>query len=488
MDLAPFKEYISKVCGLRFDDRNGEQKLGRLLRERMRATNLGQPANYLDRLVTDPDELQDLIELLTVNETYFFREAEQIRLLTDSLVPRFIQHYNGRDKVRILSAACASGEEPYSLAIALFERYGESMFHLCRVNGVDIDSAVLAKAEQGIYGEFSFRGVSPEIRTRYFNKAAAGWQVKEDIRSQVSFQKLNLLAPDSAAETKGYDIIFCRNVSIYFDEATRRQIQRNLASLMKENGILIVGMTETIANNLGVLAMVEDEGQFYFVKGAPPLPEKSLIPKNLINPGNRTAPARKKSPSITSDRPLPKLITPESWKVEKNARDPIAELCQMVRDKQYDQVLPLLEDLRSKDPDDKSVLLLMAYIGLNRKQFSLAQALALQVLELDDWNIDALVLLGMAAKWSQQPEAALSYFKQAVYVCHTCWPAHYYLAELYNHSGAADKARREYRITMQQVKVSPAETGIKVIPLDLPRQQMPRLCEYQLEKLAGSAI
>jgi len=478
-NLTLLKEHIAAVCGLRFDDDNGTEKLKQSLQNRMSMNGLSDPTDYLKQITADQSEFQCLIELLTINETYFFRESEQIKLLTDYIVPRFLAHYEGRAKVRILSAGCSSGEEPYSLAIALWERYGESMPRLCSVNGVDIDNAVLARARTGIYREFSFRGVPSEIRERYFEKLAAGWQVKSDIRSLVSFQTLNLLARKMPEESQDYDIIFFRNVSIYFDEATRKQIQSNLASLMGKDGVLIVGLTETIANDLGVLTTVEENGQYYLVKGSPPLPKRSRL---MDSPTcQKVATITKNSPQAQSDQPLPVLILPDTWNVEKSPPD-IEHLSQLVHNKQYAQTLPMLERILTDAPDHKSALLLKAHILLNRKEFTLAQAAALQVLEQENWNVDAFLLLGLAAKWNQQLDEALTRFKQAVYACHTCWPAHYYLADIYRRSGAMELARREYRITLQQVELDTAETGIKVIPLELPLTQMRRLCEHQLSK------
>lgn len=483
ISLAPFKEYISEVCGLRFDDCNGSEKLGLALTERMQATGLAEPGRYLERITADQDEFQCLVNLLTINETYFFREPQQLRLLTEQLMPRFLIRYDGQAPVRILSAGCSSGEEPYSLAMSLRERYGESLPRFCSFSGVDIDSTVLAKARNGRYGEFSFRGVSPEIRARYFEKTAAGWQVQQDIRSLVSFQELNLLAREMPHDIGGFDIIFFRNVSIYFDEPTRRQIQQNLSSLMKADGILIVGCAETIANDLGVFEMVEEEGLFYFIKGSPPLPEQRALPGS--SKGQKAV--AQVSQQQTPDLPLPVLTLPEGWKTAPAVLQSIDDISRLIQGKQYDQALLQLEARLQVDPSEQAALLLKALIMLNRKQLDRTQSLARQVLEKDPWSVDAFLLLGLAAKWNEQPDEAVTWFKQAAYACHTCWPAHYYLADLYSRSGGSDLARRAYRTTLQQLVNSTVETGIQVVPLGLPVAEIRLLCEHQLTKLDRSA-
>jgi len=271
IDLAPFQSLIRARCGLLFEGDSGEEKLAATLKDRMAAIGQSQPGDYYAHLFGHEDEFQELINLLTINETYFFREPEQIRLLVEKLVPRLLAR--GIKPVRILSAGCSSGEEPYSLAMALHERYGDSVHSLFSFIGGDIDSQVLAKARNATYAEFSFRGVAAERRERHFERQHWGWRLKEHLRGAVSFHELNLLAREFPAVFRACDVIFYRNVSIYFDQPTRRLIQQNLASLLKDDGFLIIGTAETLANDLGVLPLIEEDGLFYFVKGAPPLAE-----------------------------------------------------------------------------------------------------------------------------------------------------------------------------------------------------------------------
>ncbi len=378
--LEPFKEYIAEACGLRFDSGTGEEKLDMALAGRMQESGCTDQVDYLGQLKKDRDEFQRLVNLLTINETYFFREPEQLRLLSQRLIPRLLIRNDGSLPVKILSAGCSSGEEPYSLVISLLERYGESLSRFCSITGVDIDSTVLAKARAGQYGEFSFRGVPEDIRRRYFEKAARGWQLKQESRSRVTFKELNLLARAMPAGLKDFDLIFFRNVSIYFDEQTRLQIQQNLSSLMKEDGILIVGCSETIANDLGVFRMVEEEGLFYFIKGNPPMPEQSSLSVAFAAQKAKPAPP-------ATDAPLPVLTLPDRWKLTTDspqgrpAAQPsdLAGLHRLVAENQYDEALRNLDLLLAKEPENPDALLLKGSVLLNRKQFEAVRAIARQV-------------------------------------------------------------------------------------------------------------
>ena len=191
-DTGAIKALIKARCGLSIED-NGEGVLLQALTERAKALAI-QTASYYARLVSDEAEFQELVNRLTVNETYFFREPEQIRLLVDRLAPRFLAAREGQAPLRILSAGCSSGEEPYSLVMALMDRYGQSVSRLFDFVGGDIDSTVLAKARHARYTEFSFRGVPASVRSHYFDKDCQTYVLKPEVKKLVHFHELNLLA------------------------------------------------------------------------------------------------------------------------------------------------------------------------------------------------------------------------------------------------------------------------------------------------------
>lgn len=475
LDLAPFKTLIKERCGLSFEG-HGDGKLAQALAERAAALSL-RPAEYYARLLGQEAEFQELVNLLTINETYFFREPEQIRLLVERLAPRFIAAQGGRQPVRILSAGCSSGEEPYSLVMALKDKYGESVERLFTFAGGDIDSTVLAKARNARYTDFSFRGVADDVKQRHFTHDRWGYTLKDDIRRLVSFHELNLLAGDFPAALRDVDIVFFRNVSIYFDTPTRRIIQRRLAALMKNDGILVIGTAETLANDLGVLPLLEEDGLFYFVKGSPPL-ATAAVPvarpafdalKTPLPPSPATVP-----PTYFAPAPPLKTVLPTA---------DLALARQLTHDKHYDAALPQLDAVLEADPSHTEARLLKAHLLLNRKDFAAAEALAQRVLAADDWCIDALLLLGLAAKWRGRAADAIRHFKQAAYARHECWPAHYYLADLYRQGGDIEPARRAYRVVIQLLAGAEPVTGIKFLPLGLPAGEVRFLCEHQLGKL-----
>ncbi|MDO9104938.1 MAG: CheR family methyltransferase [Methylovulum sp.] len=488
MKLTDFKALIKQRCGLTFEG-VGEASLVSGLQKRIAETGAKNASAYYASLMADEHEFHELIALLTINETYFYREPEQLQLLVNSLIPRILTRKQDASPVRILCAGCSSGEEPYSIAIALREKYGESAASLFMLAGGDIDKGALEKARIGCYTEFSFRSLAPELRERYFNRQDKRiWGVKDDLRQQVHFYHVNLLVARHPDDAQNFDIIFFRNVSIYFDMPTRRVIQQHLATLLNDDGYLITGIAETLANNLGVFNLVEEGGLFYFAKQHPgsakPLLLKPKPPAHQTEATSRTAfsphratqastpPVREAPPQVV---PLP-LLTPVTASAEEALR--------LIQEKRYDEAMTALALLLEQYPGSSAALLLKAHILLHRKDYAAAEESAQQALGIEPWSTDAFVLLGLVAKWRNQADTAVKWFKQAVYARNECWPAHYYLGELYRADSKVDNARRAYRVVLQLLAAQQAPNdGLSIIPLGLPVSEVRFLCEHQLAKL-----
>jgi chemotaxis protein methyltransferase CheR len=466
MHLSPFQRLIKDRAGLTLEDGTNIEKLQQALQTRIQMHQHASAEMYFTYLVHHPDEFQALINLLTINETYFFREPEQIQLLVTHIIPRMLADRDPQDPIRILSAGCSSGEEPYSLAIALQEAFGERSQHVFHIVGGDIDSDVLIKARAGQYNDFSFRGVSADIKHRYFTRMNGINQLVEHIRQRVQFHELNLLSPTRHPDLSHFDIIFFRNVSIYFDTPTRQQIQRNLANLLTPHGILMIGIAETIANDLGVLQLIEENGLFYFTHLHQTSPKKPAFSLPIAPTPPDTLPI--------APTPLQSVtVTPD-----------LQKLRQLVIDKHYDAALPLVEAILMQSPHHPSATLFKAYIALNRKQWLMAKTLASHILDTDHWCMDAMLLLGLWHKWQEDHHGAITWFKKAVYAHSDTWLAHYHLADTYRQTQQAALALRSYRTALQLMKHHPEKTGLTLLPFELPVSEASFLCEHHIAQLA----
>ena len=245
--LGRLSHELYRRCGLVFE--GGQAMLFRK-RVQRRAEELGYPnvAGYVGDLGRGrEEEYERLIEILTVNETYFFREEEHFGILFGQLWPAWERR--GDNPIRVWSAACSVGCEPYTLAILLREK-GLAGPDRPRVEilATDLNARVLEEADRATYGEFSLRTTSPYYRQKYFKKVGHTYQLSPDVRQMVSFRKYNLLRPSPTAPREILHAIFCRNVLIYFDLDAKRRAVQMLGAALRPGGVLFVGRSESLFN------------------------------------------------------------------------------------------------------------------------------------------------------------------------------------------------------------------------------------------------
>lgn len=209
-----------------------------------------------------PDEWRRVMDAFSVQETYFWREMDQVRALVDRFVPQwFAQH---RRPLRIWSAACASGEEPYTLAIALKEAGWGG--HPIEIVASDASEAALEKARTAFYRERSFRALPLELREKYFVPAEGGYQLRPEITSRVTFHRANLVAEPEIAPLARAAAVFCRNVFIYFSPASISRVVDMFAEHMPAQGHLFVGASESLLKLTSDFELTELGGAFVYVR------------------------------------------------------------------------------------------------------------------------------------------------------------------------------------------------------------------------------
>lgn len=219
----------------------GEAIIERAVRQRCTASSAQDSDSYWLLLQNSVDEQLALIEAVIVPETWFFRYPESFLTLGKLAAARLTELMDARP-LRILSLPCSTGEEPYSIAMALFDAGLAARQFV--VDAVDISSWSIDKAKRAIYGKNSFRGEQVAFRDRHFSPEAEGHRVSEKVREQISFQLGNVLDPGLLASQPAYDFVFCRNLLIYFDQATQQQVFKLLMRLTREDGVLFIGPAE----------------------------------------------------------------------------------------------------------------------------------------------------------------------------------------------------------------------------------------------------
>ena len=220
----------------------GSRKIVKAVETRCAICGVSNVNDYLQILHTSNQEFDELVELLVVPETWFFRDTQPYHALTNYIRSQWL-HKPQNSKLRLLSVPCSTGEEPYSLAMTLLDLgLQPTQFH---IDAVDISKTSLAKAKKGIYSRNSFRGQKLEFQTRYFNPIDKEHQICDQVKNTVNFSQGNLLDSQFLLNRQPYNIIFCRNVLIYFDSLSRKITLKSLNRLLKSEGIIFVGASET---------------------------------------------------------------------------------------------------------------------------------------------------------------------------------------------------------------------------------------------------
>lgn len=245
------RDFVYQHCGLNFTD-DSKYLLEKRLAKRLQKHNLKTFKDYYYFLRYNPNkdqELSEVVDQLTTNETYFFREDFQLQTFVEEILPeiRKRKEQDGQKTLRIWSAGCSSGEEPYTIAMLLL---GHPWLRSWRVEviGTDISHRVLHMAREGIYGEASFRSTDPQLRERFFTEHDGRSRVKDEVRNLVSISHLNLFDANRIALLGKMDVIFCRNVIIYFDQAGKKRVIENFYQRLVPDGFLLLGHSESLMN------------------------------------------------------------------------------------------------------------------------------------------------------------------------------------------------------------------------------------------------
>jgi chemotaxis protein methyltransferase CheR len=248
-DFEALRKLVKEITGINLSDQKRELVYGRLAR-RLRVLHLRTFAEYRDLLASDGGrEIGEFCNAITTNLTSFFRESHHFEYLRDQVLQPMVANRTASRRVRIWSAGCSTGEEAYSLAMTVIEAIPDLRTWDVKILATDLDSDVLAKAQRGIYAAERVRAIGPQRLSRFFAERRGGregatFEVKPELTSLITFKQLNLMHP---LPMKGpLDAIFCRNVVIYFDKDTQRELFSRIAQLQRPGNLLFLGHSESL--------------------------------------------------------------------------------------------------------------------------------------------------------------------------------------------------------------------------------------------------
>lgn len=248
-DFLKFRDFFYRKTGIHFDE-GKRYFVDKRLVERMQATGADSFRSYFLglRFERSSDELQALVNAMTVNETYFFREAYQFDCMVNSLLDEVVRRKAPGERIRIWSIPSSTGEEPYSIAIYLLERWPGIDLHEVEILSSDIDTRVLAAAQEGVYSARSVANLPKPYLEKYFKPLPGGdYRISRDLVDAVEFSQVNLSDPRDTRRFRQIDLIFCRNLLIYFDDLSRRLAVEAMFEALHPGGFICLGHSESMS-------------------------------------------------------------------------------------------------------------------------------------------------------------------------------------------------------------------------------------------------
>jgi len=404
MDTACFERLLAEEIGLNAASL-GSSAIADAVKRRMAECQLADEAAYRLHLEAAPAEIQMLVEAVVVAETWFFRDQEPFRFLTRQVRGDWLPAH-AAGQLRVLSAPCSTGEEPYSIAIALRQAgLGPERY---RIDALDISRVLLQRAVAGEYGPHSFRGVAGDGDPRYFVAAPAGFSVRPELRQSISFSWGNLLKDDGLCPEARYDVVFCRNLLIYQHEAARRRVIGRLDEGLAPAGLLFVGHAETSLAYPKNYEPIRQRGVFaYRKKVIPRVPAASVpsarapvalsVNRHSGTPAlsgssgelprvARTALANQSAPPVA--RADLRGRTSSAPSAENQARD-------LANQGRWREAAALCERALRQQAPDAQLYCLLGVIRAREGQLDAAERLLNQALYLDTQHCEALLHLAL---------------------------------------------------------------------------------------------
>lgn len=459
------KELIAARTGLCVRSLDGGEARDAIA-ARMGQRRLSSLEQYRDLLVAEADEWQELVPLLTTGETYFFRDAGQCALLEKHLLPDLIERNRRRRALRLWSAGCATGEEPYSLAMLLDQMLPAREEWDIQIVGTDVNRAAIERARRGCYGDWSFRMVNPEVRDRYFERRPGGWELVERIRRMVAFHTGNLMLsefPSRMTALHDVDLILCRNVFIYFNPTAVAHVLGKFVRTLVPRGYLLTGHAELYGQELeglqlrlfpaAVVYQRTDDGGVPETADPAPAGISSFLPHVGF--------LRERHPAAKS-RPAPPAVCPAAPDDGPSGDGLVAEAEQHLGAARYRQAIETAKRATRRNPQHVQAWIIAAHAHANLGEHAQSEEECRRALQHDPFSVAAYYLLAHLAEERSQPEEAKRALNRVLYVDPGFVAAYLDLARLYAAEKDSTRAARFQRVALELLRDLPADA---IVPL-----------------------
>jgi len=469
-DVEQFRTIVACRLGLQYEDGKLDY-LAEVARRRMELVGSARFESYLERLISSPkgsDEFRALAEQLTVNETFFFRNADNFRAFAEIVLPERIRAKTREKRLRILSAGCASGEEPYSLAVLVREGLSGLGNWDVKIIGLDVNPAVLAKATQARYSAWSLRATSEDAKRRYFRADGRDFVLAPAIQKMVTFEERNLVDEDPLFwQSLACDVVFCRNVLMYFTPDKARDVVRRIGEALLPNGFFFLGHAETLRGLTQEFHLCHTHDTFYYRRrdaseavvatatwvGPSREPAEDSLPAVVESTASwvdviqraseriaTLASGRARSPDQDAPRTTPAgqaaaTAAPRTWD--------LGLVLEAVRQERFSDALELICSLPPDSREDPDALLLRAVLLTNNGRLDESEEVCSRLLAVDELNAGAHYLMALCREHASDSTGAIEHGQTAIYLDAGFAMPHLHLGIMAKRSGDAATAQRE---------------------------------------------
>lgn len=528
-----FQEFLMRKVGLFFDIKR-KSDLGRALNRRMKTLNISSYTDYYEYLNSfgyEEKELKNLILHLTIGETTFFRSPDQFIALRKYIIPQLVEVRRtlAIPYLRIWSAGCSTGEEPYSIAITLKESIPDFDRWDIIIHATDINNKFLKFAERGVYPARKIRFISKDVLDKYFLKEDESWAVDESLKKYIKFQYHNLSA-DNYLPFHDVDIVFCRNVLIYFKRERIKDVIDRFREVLSENGYLMLGYSETLFQISDDFKSIHFGDAFFYQKLTEKERKEAEAQRNalegyvrdFINARLSIAPSPVPCPPITLPPPpsfetkvtyikpsasvlshpttkeaiqtsgkqleikptnIPELQEKPILKTATLSDKPSPEELALWEEgmnhyfnERFDMAEKVFRDIADNYPNSARASLGLAFIYANKGQDELASHMIKQALSIEDLLPEAYFLRALLSEKDGDIEGAVKDYRNVILLDTDFVMAHFNLAVLYMKQGLMKDSRRELKNTLEILKKFDTEKQVKFSG-GLHREALIQLCQ-----------
>lgn len=509
--VEQFRTIVARCLGLYFEDGKLDY-LAEVARQRMEVVGSARFDSYLESLTSSPrgsDEFRALAEQLTVNETFFFRNADNFRAFAGIVLPERLRAKSREKRLRILSAGCASGEEPYSLAIQVREALPDLENWDVKIIGVDVNPVILAKATQARYSAWSLRATPEDVRRRYFRADGRDFVLAPEIRKMVTFEERNLVDEDPAFwQSLACDVVFCRNVLMYFTPDKARDVVRRITQALLPGGFSFVGDAETLRGLTREFHLCHTHDTFYYRRRH----ASETVVATTIWAGPTGGQAEDSLHAVVestaswvdviqraSDR-IATLAAGRTGSPDPDARPttPVGQVAptaaartwdlglvlEAVRRERFSDALELIRLLPPDSREDPDALLLRAVLLTNHGRLDESEEVCSRLLALDELSAGAHYVMALCREHAGDSIGAIEHSQAASYLDAGFAMPHLHLGILARRSGDAATAQRELG---QALTLLAGEDASRLLLFGggFSRDTLRQLCRTELRAAGG---